>query len=140
MLLTKCGALQRKSDGREDGSAGSISADLEGSLTGSVARSSTCCSFMVRSRRSIEPGWEAVCEQIALGRARAGGMSNYPVALMDRASAIGPVSVVQHQYSLLHRTPEVDAVLSWCADNGAAFLAWSPLASGFLADGSTWSR
>ncbi|HEX2819216.1 MAG TPA: aldo/keto reductase [Streptosporangiaceae bacterium] len=136
MLLTKCGALQRKSDGREDGSAGSISADLEGSLT------RLGCSFVdvlqlhgPEPTVPIEPGWEAVCEQIALGRARAGGMSNYPVALMDRASAIGPVSVVQHQYSLLHRTPEVDAVLSWCADNGAAFLAWSPLASGFLADG-----
>jgi aryl-alcohol dehydrogenase-like predicted oxidoreductase len=42
---------------------------------------------------------------------------------------------VQHQYSLLHRAPERDGVLAWCAEHDAAFLAWSPLASGFLAGG-----
>jgi len=62
-------------------------------------------------------------------------LSNHPVELMDRARAIGPVSVVQHQYSLLHRAPETDGVLQWCKDHGVPFLAWSPLASGFLADG-----
>jgi aryl-alcohol dehydrogenase-like predicted oxidoreductase len=129
MLLTKCGALQRKG-------AGSVSTDLDGSL----ARLG--CSFVdvlqlhgPEPTVPVEAGWEEVCQQIALGRARAGGLSNYPVTLMDKARAIGPVSVVQHQYSLLHRTPEVDGVLSWCTDNGVAFLAWSPLASGFLADG-----
>ncbi len=54
---------------------------------------------------------------------------------MDRAAAVGPVSVVQHQYSLLHRAPEADGVLDWCAAHKVPFLAWSPLASGFLADG-----
>jgi aryl-alcohol dehydrogenase-like predicted oxidoreductase len=42
---------------------------------------------------------------------------------------------VQHQYSLLHRTPETDGVLKWCRQHQVPFLAWSPLASGFLADG-----
>ena len=72
---------------------------------------------------------------IEVGIVRAGGLSNHPVELMDRARAIGPVSVVQHQYSLLHRAPETDGVLQWCKDHGVPFLAWSPLASGFLADG-----
>jgi aryl-alcohol dehydrogenase-like predicted oxidoreductase len=43
--------------------------------------------------------------------------------------------VVQHQYSLLHRAPEADGVLAWCRQHQVPFLAWSPLASGFLADG-----
>jgi aryl-alcohol dehydrogenase-like predicted oxidoreductase len=136
MLLTKCGALQRRGDAREDHSAAAIAADLDASLT-----RLGCSAVDVLQLHGpepavpIEPGWEGVCEQIAAGRVRAGGLSNYPVALMDRATAIGPVGVVQHQYSLLHRTPEADGVLEWCAENGVTFLAWSPLASGFLADG-----
>jgi aryl-alcohol dehydrogenase-like predicted oxidoreductase len=136
MLLTKCGALQRRGDGRVDRSASAIAADLDASL----ARLGSSFVDVLQLHGpdptvAIEPGWEAVCELIAAGRVRAGGLSNYPVALMDRARAIGPVSVVQHQYSLLHRAPEVDGVIDWCTDNGVTFLAWSPLASGFLADG-----
>jgi aryl-alcohol dehydrogenase-like predicted oxidoreductase len=54
---------------------------------------------------------------------------------MTRAAAVAPVAVVQHQYSLLHRAPEDTGVLDWCARHGALFLAWSPLASGFLVGG-----
>src|SRR5262245_50471176 len=72
---------------------------------------------------------------MAEGLVRAGGLSNHPVELMDRALTVAPVAVVQHQYSLLHRAPETDGVLDWCAEHGSAFLAWSPLASGFLTAG-----
>ena len=135
-LLTKCGPLQRQGDAREDHSASAIAADLAGSLSRlGCSRIDVLQLHGPVPAMPIESGWEAVCDLIAAGKARAGGLSNYPVDLMDRARAIGPVSVVQHQYSLLHRTPEVDGVLDWCADNGTIFLAWSPLASGFLADG-----
>lgn len=84
----------------------------------------------------IEESWQTVCDPIERGTVRASGLSNHPVELMDRALAIGPVSVVQHhQYSLLHRAPEADGVLEWCRQHQVPFLAWSPLASGFLADG-----
>jgi aryl-alcohol dehydrogenase-like predicted oxidoreductase len=69
------------------------------------------------------------------GLVGAGGLSNHPVELMERAHAVAPVAVVQHQYSFLHRAPETDGVLDWCADHDSAFLAWAPLASGFLAGG-----
>src|SRR5262249_50348867 len=83
----------------------------------------------------IETAWHTVCELVGSGQAGAGGFSNHSVDLMERALAVGPVCVVQHQYSLLHRAPERDGVLAWCAENRVPFLAWSPLASGFLADG-----
>ena len=83
----------------------------------------------------IEESWQTICELIDEGSVRAGGLSNHPVELLDRALAVGPVSVVQHQYSLLHRAPETDGVLDWCRQHQVPFLAWSPLASGFLADG-----
>lgn len=136
VVLTKCGAMQRQGDAHEDHSASAIRADLDGSLT-RLGRSSLDVLQLQGPdpAMSIESGWEAICELIAAGKVRAGGLSNHPVELMDRARAIGPVSVVQHQYSLLDRRPEVNGVLDWCAGNGATFLAWSPLASGFLADG-----
>ena len=48
---------------------------------------------------------------------------------------MAPIAVVQHQWSILHHPPSADAARRWCAGHGALFLAWSPLASGFLVDG-----
>jgi aryl-alcohol dehydrogenase-like predicted oxidoreductase len=135
-LLTKCGTVPRPGGSAEDHRAATIRADLDASL----ARLG-CESVDVLQLHDpdpavpVETAWQTVCELIAAGKAGAGGLSNHPVELMDRAAAIGPVAVVQHQYSLLRRAPEADGVLEWCAGHGAVFLAWSPLASGFLADG-----
>jgi aryl-alcohol dehydrogenase-like predicted oxidoreductase len=83
----------------------------------------------------IEATWEALMGLVADGVVGGAGLSNHPVELMDRARAVGPVTVVQHQFSLLSRDTEHDGALSWCQAHGVPFLAWSPLASGFLADG-----
>jgi aryl-alcohol dehydrogenase-like predicted oxidoreductase len=80
-------------------------------------------------------GWAAIADLVTEGLVGAGGLSNHPVELMERAYAVAPVAVVQHQYSFLHRAPETDGVLDWCADHDSAFLAWAPLASGFVAGG-----
>jgi aryl-alcohol dehydrogenase-like predicted oxidoreductase len=135
-LLTKCGAVPRSGGVGADHRAAAIRADLDASL----ARLG-CPAVDVLQLHDpdpaypIESAWETVCALIADGKVAAGGLSNHGTALMDRAVTVGPVGVVQHQYSLLHRAPEAAGVLDWCADNGAQFLAWSPLASGFLADG-----
>ena len=63
------------------------------------------------------------------------GLSNHPLELMQRALAVGPVAVVQHQHSLLHRRAVDEGVVAWCAANDIPFLGWAPLASGFLVDG-----
>ena len=83
----------------------------------------------------IEATWESLMELVSNGTIAAAGLSNHPVELMERALAVGPIGVVQHQYSLLVRDAESDGVLDWCAARGIPFLAWSPLASGFLVDG-----
>jgi aryl-alcohol dehydrogenase-like predicted oxidoreductase len=137
LVLTKCGDV-RGPDGRayDDHRSSVIRADVQGSL-----RRLRCPVIDVLQlhdpdpRTPIEESWQTVCGLIEEGTVRAAGLSNHPVELMDRARAVGPVSVVQHQYSLLHRAPETDGVLDWCRQHGVPFLAWSPLASGFLADG-----
>ncbi len=136
-LLTKCGTL-RGQDGRsyEDHRAAVIRADLDASLA-RLGRTSVDVLQLhdPDPRTPVESAWETIRDLIGAGRARGGGLSNHPVPLMERALRVGPVDVVQHQYSLLHRAPERAGVLAWCAEHNAAFLAWSPLASGFLADG-----
>jgi aryl-alcohol dehydrogenase-like predicted oxidoreductase len=137
VLLTKCGDV-RGPDGRarDDHRAAVIRADVAASL-----RRLRCPVIDVLQLHDpdpatpVEESWQTVCDLIGQGTVRAAGLSNHPAGLMDRALAVGPVSVVQHQYSLLHRAPETDGVLAWCRQHQVPFLAWSPLASGFLADG-----
>jgi aryl-alcohol dehydrogenase-like predicted oxidoreductase len=136
VVLTKCGDV-RGPDGwpRDDHRASVLRADVQASL-----RRLRCPVIDVVQLHDPDPGtpveesWQTVCDLIEQGAVRAGGLSNHPVELMDRAWAVGPVAVVQHQYSLLHRAPEADGVLEWCRQHQVPFLAWSPLAAGFLAD------
>ena len=136
-ILTKCGTVRRP-DGRvgEDASPASIRTGLQESLR----RLGTDHVDVLQvhdpdSTTPVEETWAAIAELIGEGLVRAGGLSNHPVELMSRAHAVAPVAVVQHQYSLLHRAPETDGVLDWCAAHDCAFLAWAPLASGFLTAG-----
>ncbi len=136
VVLTKCGDVAGP-DGRvyDDHRPAVIQADVRASL-----RRLRCPVIDVLQLHDPDPGtaieqsWQTVCDLIDQGAVRAAGLSNHPVELMDRARALGPVAVVQHQYSLLHQAPQAHGVLEWCQEHGVPFLAWSPLASGFLAD------
>src|SRR5829696_8193717 len=135
-ILTKCGTVRRP-DGRaaEDASPASVRAGLRESLR----RLGTDYVDVLQVHdpdpaTPVEQTWAAIAGLVDEGLVRAGGLSNHPVELMERALAVAPVAVVQHQYSLLHRAPETDGVLDWCAAHGGAFLAWAPLASGFLTE------
>lgn len=141
-ILTKCGTV-RRADGRaaEDGSPAAVRAGLHESLR--RLRTDHVDVLQVHDpdpATPVEETWAAVADLVQEGLVRAGGLSNHPVELMARAHALAPVAVVQHQYSLLHRPPETDGVLEWCAEHGSAFLAWAPLASGFLTEGFDLAR
>jgi len=136
-ILTKCGTV-RRADGRvaEDASPASVRAGLQESLR----RLGTDYVDVLQVHdpdpaTPVEETWAAIADLIGEGLVGAGGLSNHPVELMERARAVAPVAVVQHQYSLLHRAPETDGVLDWCTAHDCAFLAWAPLASGFLTAG-----
>ncbi|MBS1718209.1 MAG: aldo/keto reductase [Armatimonadetes bacterium] len=82
----------------------------------------------------IEESWGAVQELIKEGKVRHGGLSNHSAELIARAMTVGPVVSLQDQYSLLARRVE-ETSLPFVHANSIGFLAWSPLASGFLVDG-----
>jgi aryl-alcohol dehydrogenase-like predicted oxidoreductase len=72
--------------------------------------------------RLVERGW-----------VRALGLCEVSAATLMKAHAVHPIAAVQTEYSLWTRNPEI-AVLKACRDIGAAFVAFSPVARGFLSD------
>jgi aryl-alcohol dehydrogenase-like predicted oxidoreductase len=82
-------------------------------------------------RVPIEDSVGAVSRLIEEGKVRTLGLSEVSAETLRRAHAVHPVTAVQSEYSLWTREPEI-AVLATCRELGAAFVAFSPVARGFL--------
>ncbi|RAU20901.1 aldo/keto reductase [Paramagnetospirillum kuznetsovii] len=83
---------------------------------------------------AIEDSVGALADLVTAGKIRAIGLSEVSAATLRRAHAVHPIAALQTEYSLWTRNPEI-AVLDACRDLGVAFVAFSPLARAFLADG-----
>jgi aryl-alcohol dehydrogenase-like predicted oxidoreductase len=81
----------------------------------------------------VEDSVGALSDLVRAGKVRAIGLSEVSAATLRKAHAVHPISAVQTEYSLWTRNPEI-AVLEACRELGAAFVAFSPLARGFLCD------
>lgn len=79
----------------------------------------------------IEESVGAMGELVRKGHIRALGLSEVSAPILKRAHAECPIAAVQTEYSLWTRNPEI-AVLQAAREIGAAFIAFSPLARGFL--------
>lgn len=84
-------------------------------------------------RVSIEDSVGAMADLVRQGKVRAIGLSEVSAQTLLRAHAVHPIAAVQSEYSLWTRNPEI-AVLEACRRIGAALVAFSPLARGFLTD------
>jgi aryl-alcohol dehydrogenase-like predicted oxidoreductase len=81
----------------------------------------------------IEDSVGAMSRLVEQGKVRAIGLSEVSAATIRKAHKVHPIAAVQTEYSLWTRNPEI-AVLDACRELGAAFVAFSPVARGFLAD------
>ncbi len=79
----------------------------------------------------IEDSVGALADLVREGKIGAIGLSEVSAATLKRAQAVQPIAALQTEYSLWSRNAEI-AVLDACRDNGTAFVAFSPLARGFL--------
>jgi len=67
------------------------------------------------------------------GKVRAIGMSEISAQTLRKGHATFPIAALQTEYSMWSRNPEI-ALLQACRELGIAFVAFSPLARGFLSE------
>src|SRR5271156_6579739 len=79
----------------------------------------------------IEETAGAVKDLIAEGKVKHFGLSEAGAKTIRRAHAVQPVTALQSEYSLWHRTPE-EEILPTLEELGIAFVPFSPLGKGFL--------
>ena len=79
----------------------------------------------------VEESVGALADLVRQGKIRSIGLSEVSAATLRRAHAEHPIAAVQTEYSLWTRNPEI-AVLDACRELGATFVAFSPVARGFL--------
>ena len=84
----------------------------------------------------IEDSVGGLADLVREGKIRAIGLSEVSAATLRRAHAVHPIAALQTEYSLWTRNPEI-AVLDACRELGTAFVAFSPVARGFLAGALT---
>lgn len=129
VLASKCGMLRpREPDGRP--------ALLKQTCEDSLRRLQTEVIDLYYLHRwdkriPIEDSVGALADLVREGKIRTIGLSEVSAATLRKAHAVHPVTAVQSEYSLWTRNPEI-AVLEACREIGAAFVAFSPLARGFL--------
>ena len=142
-LASKCGMTQEAGNGTVkpgrviDGRPEAIRATCEGSLR----RLKTDVIDLYYLHRwdkqvPIEDSVGALSRLVEAGKVRTIGLSEVSSATLRRAHAVHPITALQTEYSLWTRNPEL-GVLQTCRDLGVAFVAFSPLGRGFLADALT---
>ncbi|GAA6184613.1 MULTISPECIES: aldo/keto reductase [Alteromonadaceae] len=131
-LASKCG--MRGINGKRiiDGSPKAIRETIEQSLL-SLQTDVLDLYYLHRWDKSI-PIEESVGELSRLvteGKIKGIGLSEVSAVTLRKAHAEHPISALQAEYSLWTRNPEI-ACLETCLELGTAFVAFSPLARGFL--------
>ncbi len=140
MLASKCGLVGVDGKRVVDGSPACIRQTCEGALT----RLQTDVIDLYYLHRldpkvPIEDSVGALADLVTAGKVRTIGLSEVSAATLRRAHAVHPISALQTEYSLWSRNAEV-AVLDACAELGTTFVAFSPVARGFLAGGVREAR
>jgi len=135
-LASKCGLFATPDGKREiNGRPETLKATLEESLK--RLKTDVIDLYYIHRwdrRVPIEESVGALADAKREGKIRAIGLSEVGAETLRRAHAEHPITALQTEYSPWTRNPEV-AVLAACAELGTTFVAFSPVARGFLADG-----
>ena len=88
-------------------------------------------------RLSIEELMNAMADAMDQGKIKAAGVSNYSSDDMKHSAEVlsrrgHRLASNQVEFSLIHRSPEVDGVLDTCRELGVTLIAYSPLGRGLL--------
>jgi aryl-alcohol dehydrogenase-like predicted oxidoreductase len=133
VLASKCGMFKGP-DGKRliDGSPATLRKTCEEALT--RLQTDVIDLYYLHRRDFKVPVEDSIGEMSRLveeGKVRTLGISEVSADTLRRAHAVHPISALQTEYSLWSRNAEI-AVLDACQGLDIAFVAFSPLARGFL--------
>ena len=138
VLSSKCGMEITKVDGKPvrviDGRPETLMRQIEASLR-RLGVDVIDLYYLHRWDRAvpIEDSVGAMARMVEKGYVRGIGLSEVSAATLRRAHAVHPITALQTEYSLWSRNAEI-AVLDACRELGVAFVAFSPVARGYLCD------
>jgi pyridoxine 4-dehydrogenase len=89
---------------------------------------------LVDARVPVEESVGALSELREEGKIRHIGVCNVDLGQLERARRVAEIVSVQNRFSLAEQASA--DVLARCAETGIAFIAWAPLAKGFLTGAS----
>jgi len=133
LLASKCGIFKNDAGVREiNGSPAVIRKTCEDSLK-RLQTDVIDLYYLHRWDRSvpIEESVAALADLVKEGKIRDIGLSEVSADTLRKAHAVHPIAAVQTEYSLWSRNAEI-AVLDACRELGTSFVAFSPVARGFL--------
>jgi aryl-alcohol dehydrogenase-like predicted oxidoreductase len=81
----------------------------------------------------VEESWGEMARLVDEGKVRAAGVSNFDVALLERAESVRHVDSLQPPFSLIRRESGAD-VIPWSEAHGTGVIVYSPMQSGILTD------
>lgn len=131
-LASKCGMTGIDGKRVIDGKPASLKRDCENSLK-RLQTEVIDLYYLHRWDKSvpIEDSVGALAELVAEGKIRAIGLSEVSARTLEKAHEVHPIAALQSEYSLWSRNAEYGA-LAACERLGVSFVAFSPVARGFL--------
>ena len=136
-VFTKCGLIwdeqNRAAVAKRVGRPESIRGEIERSLTrlGVERIDLYQVHWPAEDGTPIEEYWGALLDLKREGKARAVGLSNHKVDLLERAERLGHVDTLQPPFSPIRRDVAA-AELPWCLAHGTGVIVYSPMQSGLL--------
>ena len=134
VLVSKCGIRRENGVRAIDGRPEKLRDDIENSLQRLQTDVIDLYYLHRVDKGTPVPVEESVGElgrMVDEGKVRAIGLSETSAVTIRKAHTTHPIAAVQSEYSLWTRNVEI-AVLDTCNELGIAFVAFSPLARGFL--------
>ncbi len=145
LVFTKCGLVwderNRMAEATRDLRPASIRREVEASLRRLGVERIDLYQFHRPDELGtpVEDSWREMIRLVEEGKVRAAGVSNFDVALLERAEALRHVDSLQPPFSLIRRESARD-VIPWAARHGTGVIVYSPMQTGLLTDGFTRQR
>lgn len=132
VLVSKCGMRGENGVRTIDARPAKLREDIENSLR--RLQTDVIDLYYLHRYDKVTPIEDSVGEMgrfVEEGKVRAIGLSEVSAETLRRGHAAHPIAALQSEYSLWSRNAEI-AVLDACNELGIAFVAFSPVARGFL--------